>query len=92
MQLLTIPDLVGGNAAVVLSSTSRSVRGLIAVATGGAARIGDASVGVAQGAECPKDIPVIIYADPQDISARFDLSELKAYVPSGTTLTLSAIA
>lgn len=92
MQLVSIADIVGGGAAVALSATESFCRALFVTALGGNARIGDASVSAAQGVACIQNVPESFYADPDDMSARIDLSRTKAYVPNGTTLTISYLA
>lgn len=92
MQLVTIPDIVGAGSAVAISATPKQVRALFVTALGGPARIGDAAVSAAQGVSCVQNVFTSFYADPDDTSARIDLSLIKAYVPLSTTLSVSYLA
>lgn len=88
MELVTLPDIVGNGAAVALAA-SGFARAIFITATGGNARLGDSNVAAAQGVELVQNVPSAFYADPNDMTARFDLSKTKAYVPNGATLTVS---
>lgn len=87
MQLVTIADIVGDSAAHALGAGS--VRAIFLTPIGGTARLGDGSVGAARGVQLQQSVMQAFYADPDDMTARFDLTLVKAYVPTGTTLTIT---
>jgi hypothetical protein len=90
MQIYTIADIAGANAAVAIGTAPQQARALFLTATGGKARFGDlANVAAAQGMELPQDVPVIIRASEADKFDHIQLGQAAVYVPSGTTVTVA---
>jgi hypothetical protein len=91
MQLVSQPDIVGPATQRLVATPGTKARVIFATATGNStgATIGDANVGAAQGFHLASGAPFGLYADPDDMTARWDLYETWAYVPSGVTLTWS---
>lgn len=90
MTVRSIADITGDNAPHAISSTSGPrARRLFLTAHSGSARLGDASVTAARGVELPTDVEVTVSASDADPTDSIDLSAVYAYVPSGTTLTIS---
>lgn len=89
MVITSIADIAGDNAVHALGSSIQQARQLTLTAISGPARFGDASVGAAQGVELPTGIPVTFFANPADLNDFIQLSQAHAYIPSGTTLTIS---
>lgn len=95
MQLYTIPDIQGTNAAVQLSTVNPATnptkaRFFVFCSQGGQAAIGDSNVAAARGAHLTASAsfvyPVPNVADP---TVTYDISKIWAYVPAGTTLTIT---
>lgn len=91
MQLVALPDIVGGNAAVALNSSLINARFYkVSVVGAGTVRIGVGAT-IAKGTAITSSSGVVdIELDGSDPSEVFQLSAEQAYVPTGTTLTVSA--
>lgn len=95
MKIFALPDISGDGAAHQLVATSTKAKWVSFSAIGnGPVRIGDASVTSSRGVSVPGvatvgGTPVVFPPDGSDMTAIYDLSMIYAYVPSGTTLTIS---
>lgn len=89
MQISTLPDLAGGDATVALTSGAACARQITVCAVGGIARFGDASVAIARGVELPMGVPVTFRVNSDDPVDLIQLNQTHAYIPTGTTLTIS---
>ncbi len=90
MQIYSIADIAGDNAAHAIGADPQQARAIFLTATGGNARFGDlANVGAARGVELPKDVEVTIRASEADKFDHIQLNQAAVYVPSGTTLTIA---
>jgi hypothetical protein len=90
MTIQTEADIAGANAKVQISSTAGAqARRLWLCAFGGNARFGDVNVAAARGVELKQDVPAVFSASDGDATDTIDLTAAYAYVPSGTTLTVS---
>jgi hypothetical protein len=89
MVISSVADIVGDNGVHALGGATLQARVLILTAVGGPARFGDASVGAARGAELEPDVTVQIRASEADPTDYIALAQARAYVPSGTTLTIA---
>ncbi len=87
MTLQSVSDIAGANAKVALGSGAARV--IFITPTGGNARLGDTNVGSARGALLKQDVTVTLPEDVADRTASYDLAQVFAYVPSGTTLTVA---
>lgn len=90
MTIQTLPDIAGANAKVQISSVPNSAaRRLWITALGGVARFGDVNVGAARGVELATGVQYIFSASDADDTDTIQLEQAYAYVPAGTTLTVS---
>lgn len=90
MTLQTLPDIVGANAKVPISTTQgQKARRLFLTPTGGKCRFGDTNVAAARGVELNTDVETTISTSDADMTDLMDLTQAFAYVPSGTTLTIT---
>ncbi len=89
MQLLDLPDIAGDNAVHPLSAALLYARFVKLSAVGGACRIGGSTVSAARGMQIPSGQTVDLELDGGDITEQFALNQIQAYVPNGTTLTIS---
>lgn len=94
MNPVSLADIIGANAAVALvpNTSPLYAQCVVLTATGGNARLGDANVGAARGAQIVQNVPMILQPSGGDITARFNLQAIHVYVPSGTTLTVMYFA
>lgn len=89
MQISTLADIAGSGATVPLTTGPAQARQLTLCAIGGTARFGDSSVAVAQGVELPSGIPVTFGVNNADRIDTMQLNQAHAYIPNGTTLTIT---
>lgn len=88
MTILSAADIAGDNTTHVLGAAGQRARRLFVTAHGSSnARLGDANVSSTRGVELPADVCVVVSASDADPTDSLDLSSVKAYVPTGTTLT-----
>ena len=87
MVITSIADITGDNNAHAIGSGQ--ARAIFLTATGGKARFGDGNVSATQGVELPQDVTVTIRASEADATDYINLAQLKAYVPTSTTLTIA---
>lgn len=87
----TLPDIVGPVTQKLTATKGLRARFILfnASTSGGgtAAVVGDAAADATHGAHLQPNVPVIYPMNGADATATYDLSQLTAYVPSGTTLT-----
>ena len=95
MVVKTLPDIAGDNAAHQLTASLIYAKWVQFTAAGGTGspRVGDANVSASRGLAVPSavastsppvDFPIV--SDPLD---NYALNSLYAYVPTGTTLTIT---
>jgi hypothetical protein len=90
MQLITIADIVGANTKVpILATAGLKARFLVLTPLGGNCRVGDTNTSASQGAALIQNTTTVIPLDGADRPSTYALSSNFAYVPSGTTLTVS---
>jgi len=90
MQLISIADIVGANAKVaILATAGLKARLLVLTPLGGNCRVGDANTSASQGAALIQNTTTIIPLDGADLPNTYALASQFAYVPAGTTLTVS---
>lgn len=90
MTIQTTADFAGANAKVQLFPTQGGrARRVYLGATGGTCRFGDTNVAAARGVSIPQNIVVVVEASDADVTDFIDLTTLYAYIPSGTTLTVT---
>jgi hypothetical protein len=90
MQIYSIADIAGDNGVHAIGAATQQARALFLTAVGGTARFGDlANVGAARGVELPDGVEVAIRSSEADKFDFIQLGEAAAYVPSGTTLTIT---
>lgn len=89
MQLLDLPDIVGDNAVHQLNSGVLYARFVKLTAVSGACRVGGSTVSATRGVSIPSGQTMHLDLDGADITEQFTLNQINAYVPSGTTLTIS---
>jgi hypothetical protein len=89
MQISTLADIAGASTTVPLTTGAAQARQLTLCAIGGTARFGDASVGAAQGVELPEGVPVTFGVNNGDRIDTMQLNQAHAYIPTGTTLTIT---
>lgn len=92
MTINDIADIAGNDGVHAISgSTPANARQLTLCASGGTARFGaKATVGAARGTLLPQNVPVVFHASQSDQIDTIDLTQAAVYVPTGTTLTISA--
>lgn len=88
MQIHSIADIVGDSATHALAAAGTPARWITIGALGGAIRLGDSNAAVARGANIAQNGSFTLPADP-DITARYDLSLVYVFVPSGATASIS---
>lgn len=89
MTVLPIADIAGDNAAHALGTAGQRARWIKVTASGGTARLGNSAVAAAVGVLCPQNVPVTLESNGADPTDSYDLAGIEAYVPSGTTLTVT---
>lgn len=89
MTIQTRADITGADAKVVIGTAGQAARRIFLTPTGGKCRFGDTSVSATRGVELNTDVETTVSANDSDISDRIDLTQVYAYVPSGTTLTVT---
>lgn len=89
MQLLDLPDIVGDGAVHPLNAAVLYARFVKLTAVGGACRIGGSTVSASRGVSIPSGTSMDIELDGGDITEQFCLNQISAFIPNGTTLTIS---
>ena len=90
-KLIALADIVGANSTVALSSTALEARFYkVAVVGGGTVRLGVGATTAKGTAIVSGNGVVDIELDGSDVNETFEMSAEQAYVPTGTTLTVSA--
>ena len=95
MTVKTLPDIAGDNAVHQLSTTVVYAKWVQFSASGGASapRVGDSNVSSSRGLAVPSATaatsPPVDFPIPSDPLESYTLNELYAYVPTGTTLTIT---
>ncbi len=89
MQIYTLPDITGDNAAHQLSATSIGALAIYIAAVGGACRFGDSNVSATRGVNVPQNDHAIDISAIGEIPLSINLSKCYVYVPSGATATIS---
>lgn len=91
MTIHSIADIAGGSATVPLLATvgTRARRIFLGVVGSGTVRVGDANVTSSRGVAVVAATPLTISVSDADETDLIDLNTVNAYVPSGTTLTVS---
>ena len=86
MQLYTIADITGDSAAHAIAPAAREI---IISATGGALRVGDASVSATRGANVAQNTTLVLPPDGSDVTAKYPAGTVYVYVPSSTTASIT---
>lgn len=89
MQLLDLPDIAGDNAVHALNTGVLYARFVKLSAVGGACRVGGSTVSASRGVQIPSGQTMDLELDGGDITETFCLNQISAYIPNGTTLTIS---
>ena len=92
MTVHTLPDIVGPSTATftIPAGQTNKARWIIFTASGStAAVVGDSNSGAARGARLVPSIPITYPQNSCDVTDLYDLTNMTAYVPSGTTLTVT---
>jgi hypothetical protein len=89
MTIKTLPDITGDNAKHQLSSSDIHVRALYFGVIGGSCRVGDVNTSATQGVQITALRTLQVGPDPGDFGEVVSLDNVYAYVPSGSTLTIS---
>ena len=89
MQLISVADIVGGNTKVPILAIANKARFLVLTPLGGNCRVGDTNTSATQGAAIIQNTTTIIPLDGADLPNTYMLASQFAYVPAGTTLTVS---
>ncbi len=91
MKLIALPDIAGANATVPLNGTSLEARFYkVSVLGGGTVRLGNGATSTQGVAITSASGVVDIELDGSDPNEVFQMKADQAYVPTGTTLTVSA--
>lgn len=92
MQLISFADIAGSSATVQIAPGSTlQVRFLkLSVIGSGTVRIGDSKVTSAQGVAVVAGEVTDFELDGGDLTELFSMAQVYAYIPSGTTLTVTA--
>ncbi len=90
MQIISVADIIGGNAKVaILATAGLKARFLLLTPLGGNCRVGDTNTSATQGAALIQNTTTVIPLDGADMPSTYALNSQFAYVPAGTTLTVS---
>ena len=93
MRLLSFADIAGSNATVQIAAGSvLQVRFIqVSVVGSGTVRIGDSTTTSSQGLAITSGSGVVDFElDGGDLTETFGMAQVWAYVPTGTTLTITA--
>lgn len=91
MKLIALPDLVGANTTVALNSAALEARFYkVAVVGAGTVRLGNGATSTKGTAIVAANGVVDVELDGSDSSEVFELAADQAFIPTGTTLTISA--
>jgi hypothetical protein len=89
MTVHTLPDIVGLSTAP-LAATQKRARWILFTATGStAASVADSTTDATHGSDLVPNVPVLYPENGADPTDTYKLDEMTAYVPSGTTLTIT---
>jgi len=90
MTVHTIADIAGSGAAVRLVATpGLRARWILFCSETGISNVGDANVAAARGVDCPAAVPVLFPQNGADQTDAYDLYNTWAWVPNGSTLTIT---
>ena len=90
MTITPLADLVGANSAVPLASAGIARQVMLTIATGtGSVRIGDSTVSSSKGASVPTTGLILTFSP--FLGETYSLNQIYAYIPTGTTLSVSSI-
>jgi hypothetical protein len=93
MFLISFPDVVGSGVTVQIAPGSKlQVRFLkLSVVGSGTVRIGDANTSASQGVAITASSGVVdLELDGGDLTETFGMAQVQAYIPTGTSLTITA--
>lgn len=87
MKATTLPDITTSGSAVQVAASGRA-RWVAFTALSDPVRVGDASVGAAQGVQVPSG-QTVVFPPSSDTNEVYSLANLYVYISSGGTLTVT---